>query len=63
MTIDARQLLDAYDALGADDRQQVAVEILRRISSSNELTSEAFEQTAAEVFRAYDAEESAASGS
>jgi hypothetical protein len=62
MTIDARHVLDAYDALAAEDRQQVAVEILRRASSSNELTNEAFEQTATDIFRAYDAEEAAASG-
>ena len=59
MTSGARQLLDAYDALGAEDRQQVVVEILQRISSSGELTDDVFEQTATEVFRAFDRTETA----
>jgi hypothetical protein len=63
MTIAAHQVLAAFNALDPKDKQQVAVEILRHSSGTGELTNEAFDELAAEVFRSYDAEESAGADS
>lgn len=54
-----RSLLQAFDALPPADKREVAVEILRRTTSGDELPDDAFDELAAEVFRGYDAEESA----
>jgi len=57
MTPTARELLTTFDALSADEQQQVAVEILRRSAPADDIPEAALEQLAAELFRGYDAEE------
>jgi hypothetical protein len=59
MSADAHDILAAFDALGPSDKQQVAVEILRRSAGIDQLTDQSFDEMAAELFRSYDAEESA----
>ena len=59
MTTTARKLLADFDALPLDDQQQVAVEILRRTADAGNLPEMAPDELAAELFRAYDAEEAA----
>jgi uncharacterized membrane protein len=58
MTLAAHNILEAFDALKPNEQQQVAVEILRRASTTGEIADEAYDEIAAEVFRSYDAEES-----
>jgi hypothetical protein len=58
MTVAAHKVLDAFNALAPEEQKQVAVEILRRSSSTGELSDDAFDELTAEVFRGYDAEES-----
>jgi hypothetical protein len=58
MTVDAHNVLAAFDALDPEDQQQVATEILRRSVPADDLTEDAFVELAAEVFRSYDVEES-----
>jgi hypothetical protein len=58
MSTDAHNLLNAFDSLEPAEQQYVAVEILRRSVSMDELTNETFDGLAAEVFQHYDAEES-----
>jgi uncharacterized protein YoaH (UPF0181 family) len=58
MTVAAHKVLAAFNALDPDEQQQVAVEILRHSAATGELTDEALSEIAADVFRAYDAEES-----
>jgi hypothetical protein len=53
----ARDLLAAFDHLPPDDKQEVAVEILRRLAGMEELPDSGYEQLADQVFAAYDAEE------
>ena len=62
MTVTARDLLAAFDALPPTDKQEVAAEILRRSAETGDLPDEALEELAAEVFRGYDAEEAAGAG-
>jgi hypothetical protein len=57
MTANARKLLADFDALPPKDQQQVAAEILRRRADTVDLPETALNQLAAELFRAYDAEE------
>jgi hypothetical protein len=57
MTLAVNQFLAAFNALDPKDHQQVAVEILRRSASTDDLGDEAFSELAANVFRGYDAEE------
>jgi hypothetical protein len=57
MTTSARDVLAAFDTLSPAEQQQVAVEILRRSAGAGELPDAAFDELAAELFRAYDAEE------
>lgn len=57
MTAIAREVLAAFDALPSEEQLQVAVEIIRRSSSSDELSVAALDELAGELFRAYDAEE------
>jgi hypothetical protein len=52
------ELLAAFDALDPVQKQQVAVEILRRSAAQHEMADDAFLELAAEVFRVYDSEES-----
>jgi hypothetical protein len=58
MTVAAQQVLAAFNALEPEDQQKVAVEILRQSAASGDLSDEAFDEIAADVFRSYDAEES-----
>ena len=55
----ARDVLTAFDALPAGERQQVAAEILRRSAGAGDLPEAALDELAAELFRSYDAEEAA----
>jgi hypothetical protein len=57
MTVTAKKLLAQFDALPLADQQQVAVEILRRTAQAGDLPDTALDELAAELFRAYDAEE------
>jgi len=59
MTATARDLLDAFEALDAADRLQIAAEILRRSVPGEELPNEAFDALADELFVGFDAEEEA----
>jgi hypothetical protein len=63
MTVAAQQVLAAFNALAPEDQQKVAVEILRKSATSGELSDEAFDEIAADVFRSYDAEESGSANS
>jgi hypothetical protein len=58
MTTAVNDLLNAFDALEPAEQQRVAVEILRRSAATDELTTETFDELAAELFLGYDAEES-----
>jgi hypothetical protein len=62
MTTAARKLLIEFDALDPQQKQEVAVEILRRSAGIDPLPNECFEELAAELFRRYDAEEAASAG-
>jgi uncharacterized membrane protein len=57
-----RDLLAAFDALSADEQQQVAAEILRRTTAAGDLSEEDLNELTAELFRSYDAEEAARAG-
>lgn len=57
MTLAAHNILEAFDALEPREQQQVAIEILRRASTTDDLSNEAYDAIAAEVFGSYDAEE------
>jgi hypothetical protein len=59
MTVAAHNVLAAFDALDPKEQRQVVAEILRRATSADELTDDAFDELAAEVFRSYDTEEEA----
>lgn len=59
MTATASELLAAFDALDPIERQQVAVEILRRSAGTDDLPDKAFDELADELFQSYDAEEAA----
>ena len=59
MTASVQDLLAAFDALPPAEQHQVAVEILRRWVGSGEMPEAAYDELAAELFRAYDAEEAA----
>jgi hypothetical protein len=54
----ADNVLAAFNALAPEEQQQVAMEILRRSTATGELSDEAFDELAADLFRSYDAEES-----
>jgi hypothetical protein len=59
MTEPACDLLRAFDTLSPAEQQQVAAEILRRTAAADDLSDAAFDELAADLFRAYDAEEAA----
>jgi hypothetical protein len=59
MTTTARKLLAAFDALSPEEQQQVAAEIVRRTASVGDLPEAALDELADELFRGYDAEETA----
>jgi len=57
MTEAARELLMTFDALGPADQDEVAAEIYRRASRSDDLAEDGLHELASELFRSYDAEE------
>jgi hypothetical protein len=59
VTETVRDLLRAFDALPPSEQRQVAVEILRRCAPDEGIPNAALDELAAELFRAYDDEESA----
>ena len=59
MTAPSRVVIAAFDALAPEEQQEVAAIILRRTASAEDLPEEALTELAAELFRGYDAEESA----
>jgi hypothetical protein len=59
MTEAVRDLLQAFNALSSAEKHQLTVEILRRGTPDEELPIAALDELAAELFRNYDAEESA----
>jgi hypothetical protein len=59
MTAFAKNLLDAFETLPADEKHQVAIEILRRAGTAGELSEQTLADLAADVFVGYDPEENA----
>jgi hypothetical protein len=59
MTASAHDVLAAFDALSPAEQHQVAVEILRRSAPAGDLPEAALEESAAELFSGYDAEQAA----
>ncbi len=59
MTASARKILAEFDSLPPDDQQQVAAEIQRRTADKEDLPESVLDESAAELFRTYDAEEAA----
>ena len=59
MTTAARDILKVFDTLPAADQHELAVAILRRASSSEDIADAALDELADELFRGYDAEETA----
>jgi hypothetical protein len=59
MTMSARKVLEEFQALSAAEQQELAAEILRRSAGAGELSEAALTELADELFRAYDAEETA----
>jgi hypothetical protein len=59
MTTAVRVLLESFDALSEAERQEAAMEILRRVMPEGELPEQALVETADELFRMLDAEEAA----
>ena len=59
MTTAVRTLLETFDALTETERQEAAVEILRRVTPQGELPEGALVEAADELFRLLDAEEAA----
>ena len=57
MTTAVRALLKSFDALSETERQETALEILRRMAPEGELPAEAQVEAADELFRILDAEE------
>ena len=59
MTEAVRDLLRAFKALPPAEQHELAAEILRRWAPDGDLPAAALDELAADLFRAYDAEESA----
>ncbi len=59
MTTAVQALFESFDALSEGERHVVAVELLRRVGSTDELPDEALVAAADEVFRELDAREAA----
>jgi hypothetical protein len=57
MTQAAQKLLATFESLEPSERHQVAVEILRRSAPAGEISGEAFDELAAELFSGYEEEE------
>jgi hypothetical protein len=62
MKVAAAEVLAAVDALSPAEQREVAAEILRRASTDGDLSEQALDELADELFRGYDAEEAAAGG-
>jgi hypothetical protein len=59
MTATAHELLAAFESLEPEDKQEVAAEILRRSAGTGDLSGEAFDELAADLFQNYEVEETA----
>jgi hypothetical protein len=59
MTETVRDLLRTFDALSPVEQHEMTTEILRRCTPDEGLPEAALDELAAELFRSYDAEESA----
>jgi hypothetical protein len=59
MTTAAQDMLKVFDTLPAPVQHEVAVAILRRTSSAEDIPEAALHELADELFRGYDAEEAA----
>jgi hypothetical protein len=59
MTEAVRDLLRVFESLSPAEQHEVATEILRRCTADGPLPDAALDELAAELFRAYDAEEAA----
>jgi hypothetical protein len=59
MTAAARDVLAAFEMLSPTEKHKVAAEILRRSTPDGDLPEVALAELADEMFRSYDAEESA----
>ena len=57
MTETVRDFLRVFEGLSPAEQNQVAAEILRRCTPDEGLPDAALDELAAELFRAYDAEE------
>jgi predicted HAD superfamily phosphohydrolase len=58
MTNAVQELLESFDAMSEAERQEAAVEILRRVTPADcELSEQALVEAADELFRALDEEE------
>jgi ABC-type uncharacterized transport system YnjBCD permease subunit len=62
MSTAAQELLKAFDSLPAAAQHEVAVAIIRRTASADDIPEAALHELADELFRSYDAEESAHAG-
>lgn len=59
MTEAARDLLMAFEALSPAEQHQIVIELLRRTAATDDLPEAALRELADELFRSYDAEETA----
>jgi hypothetical protein len=59
MSTAAQDLLNAFDSLPAPAQHEVAVAILRRTAPADDISEAARDELAVELFRSYDAQESA----
>jgi predicted HAD superfamily phosphohydrolase len=59
MTTAVQSLLDSFERLSENERQQAAVEILRRLRPEGELSEQALVEVADELFTTLDREEAA----
>jgi hypothetical protein len=58
MSTAVRELLEKFETLAPDDRQEVVAEILRLSLGTGDVGDEAYEQVARGVFDVYEKEES-----
>lgn len=59
MSAEAQNLLKAFDALPAAAQHEVALAIIRRTISTDDIPDGALHELADDLFRGYDAEEAA----
>ena len=57
MTTAVRSLIESFEALSEPERQEAALEILRRLTPEGDLPEQALVEAADELFVALDAEE------